>query len=162
MPAKVMVSRTDHTPKELRELASKHKFRDCRHRLRAIALVIERELSRAGIAGDAGVDVQTLCDWVKRYNGGGIDGLRDAARRGRDGRRCWTGRGPRRSRRGWRPGPIPMRASLRAGRLSTHERAQDGKIFWAHDVFRNLHEAKRSFFAGKLNSILKGNCSGHN
>ena len=83
MPAKVMVSRTDHTPEDLRELASKNKFRDCRHRLRAIALVIEGELSRAGIAGDAGVDVQTLCDWVKRYNGGGIDGLRDAARPGR-------------------------------------------------------------------------------
>ena len=40
MPAKIMVSRTDHTPQELRELASKHKFRDCRHRLRAIALAI--------------------------------------------------------------------------------------------------------------------------
>ena len=83
MPAKVMVSRTDHTPEDLRELASKHKFRDCRHRLRAIALVIEDELSRAGIAGGAGVDAQTLCDWVKRYNEEGLEGLRDNPRSGR-------------------------------------------------------------------------------
>ncbi|MDE0524650.1 MAG: IS630 family transposase, partial [Boseongicola sp.] len=80
MPAKILVSRTDHTLADLRELASKNKFRDCRRRLRAIALVIEGELSRAGIADGAGVDAQTLCDWVKRYNGGGIDGLRDEAR----------------------------------------------------------------------------------
>ena len=83
MPAKVMVSRTGHTPKELRELASKHKFRDCRHRLRAIVLVIEGELSRAAIADDAGVDAQTLCDWVKRYSEEGLDGLRDNPRSGR-------------------------------------------------------------------------------
>ena len=83
MPAKVMVSRTDHTPEDLRELASKHKFRDCRHRLRAIALVIEDELSRAGTADGAGVDAQTLCDWVKRYNEEGFDGLRDNPRSGR-------------------------------------------------------------------------------
>ena len=83
MPAKTMVSHTDHTPKELRQLALKHKFRDCRHRLRAIALVIENEMSRAAIADDAGVDAQTLCDWVKRYNARGLDGLRDDARPGR-------------------------------------------------------------------------------
>ena len=64
-----MVSRTDHTPADQRELASKNKFSDCRHRLRAIALVIEGEPSRAGIADGAGVDAQTLCDWVKRHNG---------------------------------------------------------------------------------------------
>lgn len=83
MPAKIMVSRTDHTPQELRELASKHKFRDCRHRLRAIALAIEGGLTRTEIAGDAGVDAQTLCDWVKRYNEEGLEGLRDNARPGR-------------------------------------------------------------------------------
>ena len=83
IPAKIMVSHTDHTPNELRQLASRHKFRDCRRRLRAIALEIEGERSRAGIAEGAGVDAQTLCDWVKRYNGRGLDGLRDDARSGR-------------------------------------------------------------------------------
>ncbi len=82
MPAKVMVSHTDHTPGHLRELASKRRFRDCRHRLRAIALVIEDRLSRTAVASAAGVGVQTLRDWVVRYNADGLDGLRDAARPG--------------------------------------------------------------------------------
>ncbi len=55
MPAKVMVRRTDHTPGQLRELARKHRFRGCRHRLRAIALVMEDGLSRAAVASGAGV-----------------------------------------------------------------------------------------------------------
>ena len=83
MPAKTLVSRTGHTPTGLRELASKNRFRDCCRRLRAIALAIEGELSRAGIADGAGAGAQTLCDWVKRYNGGGIDGLRGESRPGR-------------------------------------------------------------------------------
>ena len=82
MPAKVMVSRTDHTPGHLRELARKHRFRDCRHRLRAIALVMEDGLSRTAVASGAGVGVQTLRDRVVRYNADGLDGLRDAARPG--------------------------------------------------------------------------------
>ncbi len=50
MPAKVMVSRTDHTPGQLRELARKHRFRDRRRRMRAIALVMEDGLSRTEVA----------------------------------------------------------------------------------------------------------------
>ena len=61
----------------------RHKFRDCRHRLRAVAMVIEDGLSRAGIAGDAGVNVQTVCDWMKRFNVEGLEVLRDDARSGR-------------------------------------------------------------------------------
>ena len=83
MPAEIMISRTDHTPDGLRELAFKDRFRDCRHRLRAIALVIEDETPRAEIAARAGADTQTLCDWVKRYDAKGIEGLRDSARPGR-------------------------------------------------------------------------------
>ena len=56
MPTKVTVSRTDHTPEYLRELASKNKFHECRRRLRATALVNEGELSRAEIAKGVGVD----------------------------------------------------------------------------------------------------------
>ena len=78
-----MVSRTDHTPDDLRERASKNTCRDCRHRLRAIALVIEDNLFRAETASGARVDVQSLCDWVKRYDMSGLDGLRDDARSGR-------------------------------------------------------------------------------
>ncbi len=82
MPAKVMVSRTDHTPGHLRELARKHRFRDRRRRLRAIALVTGGRLSRTGVASAVGVGVRTLRDRVVRYNAGGLDGLRDAARPG--------------------------------------------------------------------------------
>ena len=46
MPAKAMVRRTGHTPGQLRELARKHRFRDCRRRMRAIALAMEDGLSR--------------------------------------------------------------------------------------------------------------------
>ena len=83
MSAKIAVTRTDHTPESLRKLASLHKFRDCRNRLRAMALMIEDTLPRAEISRRVGVDVQTLRDWVVRYNGLGVDGLRDAPRPGR-------------------------------------------------------------------------------
>ena len=82
MSAKIAVTRTDHTPEDLRALAAQHKYRDCRVRLRAIALIIEDELSRGEIACGVGVDVQTLRDWVVRYNAQGLDGLRDAPRSG--------------------------------------------------------------------------------
>ena len=71
MSAKIPVTRTDHTPEDLRALAAQHKYRDCRVRLRAIALIIEDELSRGEIACGVGVDVQTLRDWVVRYNAQG-------------------------------------------------------------------------------------------
>jgi len=83
MSAKIAVTRTDHTTENLRALASRHKYRDCRVRLRAIALMIEDDLPRSEISRSVGVDVQTLRDWAIRYNARGLDGLRDAARSGR-------------------------------------------------------------------------------
>ncbi len=83
MPERIMILRTDRAPEGLRELASKNRFRDCRHRLRAIALAVEGEMSRAEVAGRAGAGAQTLCDRAKRHDGGGVDGLRDDARPGR-------------------------------------------------------------------------------
>ena len=83
MSAKIAVTRTDHTSENLRALASRHKHRDCRVRLRAMALMVEDELPRAEISRSVGVDVQTLRDWATRYNAEGLDGLRDAARSGR-------------------------------------------------------------------------------
>ena len=50
--------------------------------MRAIALVMEDGLSRAAVASGAGVGARTLRDRVVRYNAGGLDGLRDAARPG--------------------------------------------------------------------------------
>jgi transposase len=39
--------------------------------------------SREAAARQAGMDRQTLRDWVVRYNGEGVDGLRDRERPGR-------------------------------------------------------------------------------
>ncbi len=83
MPREIAVTCAEHIAESLRMPASSHKFRDCRHRLRAMALMIEDNVSSAEISRRAGVDVQTLRDWVIRYNGSGVDGLRDAPRPGR-------------------------------------------------------------------------------
>ena len=83
MSAKIAVTRTGHTAENLRALASRHKYRDCRARLRAIALMIEDDLPRGEIPRSVGVDVQTLRDWAIGYNAEGLDGLRTAARPGR-------------------------------------------------------------------------------
>ncbi len=55
--------------------------RVCR-RLLAIAMALEGS-SREEAARQAGMDRQTLRDWVARYNAQGVDGLRDRARTGR-------------------------------------------------------------------------------
>ena len=48
----------------------------------AIAMVLEG-VSRSDAASANGMDVQTLRDWVLRYNADGVAGLRDRAGRGR-------------------------------------------------------------------------------
>jgi transposase len=48
----------------------------------ALALVLEGS-SREEAARHAGMDRQTLRDWVHRYNAGGLAGLRDRPRSGR-------------------------------------------------------------------------------
>ncbi len=83
MPAMVMVPRTDHTPGQLRGLVPEHRFRDRRHRLRAIVRVIGGGLSRTGVAAAASVGARTLRDRVMRCSADRLDGLRDSARSGR-------------------------------------------------------------------------------
>ena len=65
----------DHTAEELEQIA-----RNCREprwaqRLRAVAMVV-RGAQRCEAAGAHGVDIQTLRDWVERYNDEGPEGLR--------------------------------------------------------------------------------------
>lgn len=83
MSAKTAVTRTGHTAESRRRLALSYKYRECRSRLRALALMMEDTLSRAAIARRVGVDVQTLRDGVVRYNEAGVGGLRDKTRSGR-------------------------------------------------------------------------------
>jgi len=74
MGAPVTITRTDHTPAELRALAVKSEDADKARRLLAIAMVLEGA-SRLDAARQTGMDRQTLRDWAHRYNTTGIDGL---------------------------------------------------------------------------------------
>lgn len=74
MSAAVVVTRIDHTPAELRVFAAKSNEPSQTRRLLAIAMVLEGS-SRLDAARRAGMDRQTLRDWVHRYNASGIDAL---------------------------------------------------------------------------------------
>jgi putative transposase len=75
------------TRKELGAVELRREARRCRdtaasRRMLALALVLEGS-SREEAARAAGMDRQTLRDWVHRYNAEGLAGLRDRPRSGR-------------------------------------------------------------------------------
>jgi len=74
MSTAVVVTRMEHTPAELRAAAAKSNDAAIARRLLAIAMVLEGT-SRLDAARQAGMDRQTLRDWVHRYNEAGLDGL---------------------------------------------------------------------------------------
>jgi transposase len=74
--------RRDRTPAVLRKLAKAEANTRVARRLLAIANALSG-MSRKEAAEAAGMDRQTLRDWVIRYNAYGLDGLHDC---GRDGR----------------------------------------------------------------------------
>jgi len=74
--------RQDRTPAVLRKLAKAETDTRVARRLLAIANALSG-MSRKEAAEAAGMDRQTLRDWVIRYNAYGLDGLHDC---GRDGR----------------------------------------------------------------------------
>ncbi len=77
--------RADRTPAALRKLAKAETDTRVARRLLAIANALSG-MSRKEAAEAAGMDRQTLRDWVIRYNAHGLDGLYD----------CWgDGRPPR-------------------------------------------------------------------
>src|SRR5678809_1796651 len=77
-----LVIRNDMAPGELRRRARRE--RDGRVSARLIALANALEgMDRASAARAAGMDRQTLRDWVHRYNAEGVEGLRDRPRPGR-------------------------------------------------------------------------------
>jgi transposase len=65
----------DHTAAELRGLAAKSNDAAQVRRLLALALILEGQPRRAA-AEQAGMDRQTLRDWVHRYNAAGVPGLK--------------------------------------------------------------------------------------
>src|SRR3954452_10161305 len=110
---------TGRTPAELRALARRE--RDGRVGARLLALANASDgMSRDEAARAAGMDRQTLRDWVHRYNADGVEGLRDRSRPGRpcaldEGRQAALrpGRGPA----GGPEGPDPAGPEAGARRL---------------------------------------------
>lgn len=76
------ITRTDLSAEELRQAARRSKDTAQSRRLLALALVLEGH-TRTAAARAAGMDRQTLRDWVIRYNENGIAGLCDRSRSGR-------------------------------------------------------------------------------
>ena len=73
---------TERTPAELRAIARRERDGRVSGRLLALANALAG-MSRDEAARAAGMDRQTLRDWVHRYNAEGIEGLRDRPRPGR-------------------------------------------------------------------------------
>ena len=74
MPAAIRIIRDDHTAEQLRLAASRCKNSGASRRMLALAMILDGQ-SRAAAAQAAGMDRQTLRDWVHRYNERGLDGL---------------------------------------------------------------------------------------
>ncbi|MCY4099763.1 MAG: IS630 family transposase [Rhodobacteraceae bacterium] len=83
MPAAIAIANTDHTYHQLRQMARKCKDANHSRRLLAIASVMAGKVSRGDIADQAGVGIQTLRDWIMRYDRDGPAGLGDRPRQGR-------------------------------------------------------------------------------
>ena len=83
MPAAISVKNHELSVAELEERVRKCQTTRIRKRLKAIVLILEGNHSRWQIARRLKVDVQTLCDWVNRYNAEGLSGLYDRPRAGR-------------------------------------------------------------------------------
>lgn len=82
MSRPVKITRLDLSAAELRRLAKKEKNPLIVRRILGIALVLEG-LDRASAAAACGMDRQTLCVWVHRYNADGVAGLRERRTSGR-------------------------------------------------------------------------------
>lgn len=76
MGAGIAITRTDRSAKDLHEEAARTKNARAARRLLAIASVLEGA-DRTSAARTAGMDRQTLRDWVHRYNDQGVEGLVD-------------------------------------------------------------------------------------
>ena len=78
----IEIARLERSAAELRELAVKTEDGDVVRRLLGIALLLDG-WARGEAATASGMDRQTLCDWVHRYNTAGVAGLTTSPRSGR-------------------------------------------------------------------------------
>src|SRR3954465_15006791 len=111
---------TRRTPAELRALARRERDGRVSSRLLALANALDG-MRRDEAARAAGMDRQTLRDWVHRYNAGGVAGLRD---RPRPGRPCGLDEG--------------QQAALEALILRGPDLARDGCVAWRARDLRGL------------------------
>jgi transposase len=81
----VKITRKDFSAEELRRKAARVRNASQSRRLLALASILDGA-SRSDAARNAGMDRQTLRDWVHRYNAEGVDGLLDRPRSGREPR----------------------------------------------------------------------------
>jgi transposase len=106
--------RTDMEAAELRRLARRESDGRVAGRLLAVANALDG-MSRAAAARAAGMDRQTLRDWVIRFNAEGVEGLRDQPR---SGRRAWMTEGQQAAFRAIiLRGPDPERDGVSAWRI---------------------------------------------
>src|SRR5215216_604280 len=115
---------TGRTPAELRALARRERDGRVSARLLALANALDG-MSRDEAARAAGMDRQTLRDWVHRYNAEGVEGLRD---RPRSGRPCALDEG--------------RQASLKALVLRGPKLERDGCVAWRARDLRDLVERR--------------------
>ncbi len=78
----IQITRLEHSPAELRHMARVACDPDQARRLLAIAQVLDGA-SRTDAAKNAGMERQTLPDWVHRFNAEGAEGLKDRPHPGR-------------------------------------------------------------------------------
>jgi transposase len=78
----IQIMRTEFAVAELRRKACQVSDPDQTRRMLAIALILDGA-NRADAAKSAGMERQTLRDWVHRYNAEGIEGLKDRPNPGR-------------------------------------------------------------------------------
>ena len=90
--AAVAISRMDMSADDLRAAARASADAKQASRILAIAMVLD-DFSRTEAARLCGMDRQTLCDWVHRYNEAGLDGLADRVRSGRPASLSWVEQG---------------------------------------------------------------------
>ena len=114
----------ERTPAELRALARRERDGRVSARLLALANALDG-MSREEAARAAGMDRQTLRDWVHRYNAEGVAGLRD---RPRPGRPCALDEGRQAALKG---------LILRGPRLE-----RDGCVAWRARDLRELVERR--------------------
>lgn len=82
MTAPLSITRSDYTVQALHTLADRSKDAREARRLRAVAMVLAGDARRV-VAQAQGTTVQSVRDWVVRFNAGGPSALQDRSRAGR-------------------------------------------------------------------------------